>query len=155
MAEIIEVKNDDNEVCYPITTANAVLFEDGTNVKSKIAQVDNSIEIANTEISNINTRLGNLSVVMSPASGHGTSVTSGSTQISNGTYFIWGKGSTGSNTSYYISVGGTEQSAYQNVNQGYGSSKLFISCLVTVTSAATITHNLSNCYYKKVLIQNS
>lgn len=86
----------------------------------------------------------------SPAIGYGTTVTSGSTSISNGTYYIFGRGSTGSGTWYKISVGGTEVVAYRNVNQGYGSSNLWLSGFVTVTTAQTITHNLSGCWYQKL-----
>lgn len=96
--------------------------------------------------------LGPTSISVSPANGYGTTVTSGSTTISNGTYIIYGRGNTGNGTWYTISVGGTELVAYQNVNMGYGSSHLWLSGIVTVTNAQTITHNLSSCWYKKITI---
>lgn len=89
-------------------------------------------------------------VTVTPANGYGTTVTSGSTKISDGTYIIYGRGDTGNGTWYTISVGGTELVAYQNVNMGYGSSHLWLSGIVTVTDAKTITHNLSSCWYKKI-----
>ena len=88
----------------------------------------------------------------SSVTGYGVQITSGSYLPSAGTYLITGRGSTGNGTWYKIEIDGEEAMAYQNVNMGYGSSRLFIATIVQVSGQAQVTHNLSGCWWKKINI---
>ncbi len=54
MAEIKQLKEKKtDEIFYPVTVGEAVIFEDGTNLKDKMYQINNCIEITHSELKSL------------------------------------------------------------------------------------------------------